>query len=108
METLGKQKLKTKLASFWVKMRVKLWTQRTSGDYIPGAVRAALFLGLDILLDGRLPLLLVSLVDGVDLPPGLALKIQDFVVFKSVFRIRIRIQSGQWIQIPDPDPGGQK
>jgi len=48
-----------------------------SGEYIPGAVRTALFLGLDILLDGWLPLLLVSLVDGVDLPPGLALKIQS-------------------------------
>ncbi len=40
---------------------------------IPGTVGAALFLGLDILLDGGLPLLLVSLVDGVDLPPGLHL-----------------------------------
>jgi hypothetical protein len=63
--------------------------------YIPGAVRAALFLGLDILLDGWLPLLLVPLVDRVDLPPRLALKIQSFVSFNSVFRIRI--QPGQWI-----------
>ncbi len=27
---------------------------------------------------------------------------------KAGLRIRIRIQSGQWIRIPDPDPGGQK
>jgi hypothetical protein len=64
-----------------------------SVEYMPGAVRAALFLGLHILLDGWLPLLLVSLVDGVDLPPGLALKIQ------------IRVSDPDWIWQVDPDPG---
>jgi hypothetical protein len=36
----------------------------------------------------------------------------NLVMFRAGFRIRIRIQSGQWIRIrirnPDPDPGGQK
>ncbi len=43
--------------------------------YLPGGVGDALLLGLDVLLDGGLPLLLVPLVDRVDLPPGLALRI---------------------------------
>jgi hypothetical protein len=109
VKTSGKQMLKPKINDVVLGLNAYKTTDSvnySSGGYIPGAVRTALFLGLDILLDGRLPLLLVPLVDGVDLPSGLALKIQSFVGFKSVFRIRI--QSGQWIRIPDPYPGGQK
>ncbi len=38
-------------------------------------------------------------------------KLITLILIKAGFRIRIRIQSGQWIRIrrnPDPGPGGQK
>jgi hypothetical protein len=41
-----------------------------------------------------------------------SLKKKGYFLVLAMFRIRIRIQSGQWIRIwirnPDPDPGEQK
>ena len=45
------------------------------GADVPATVGLTLLLGLDVLLDGGVPPLLVSLVDGVDLPSRLALHV---------------------------------